>query len=141
MTDLVLTRVQSDPDVTIGELKIGTHHVCWTCEDAERAEKIAGRTAIPRGRYKIELTYSPRFEMSLPLLMGVTGFQGVRIHAGNTADDTEGCILPGLVRRDKGVGDSRLACIEVRKWLDAIWRNGDEAWIVIQGPEAMEEAA
>jgi hypothetical protein len=144
MTDFVLTRVQRDPDVTIGELKIGVKHVCWVLEDPVREVegkevekwKVKGDTAIPYGRYRIEMTFSPRFQMSTPELRDVPGFSGIRIHTGNDARDTEGCLLPGLERRFKSVGSSRLALIEWRKWLDAIWRNGDEAWIeIVKGEE------
>jgi hypothetical protein len=58
--------------------------------------KIPGKTAIPYGRYKIELTYSPRFKKILPLLIAVKGFSGVRIHNGSFAKDTDGCILGGF---------------------------------------------
>ena len=136
MTEFILTRVQLDPDVTIGELTIAGHHVAFTCEDQERdGPKVPGKTAIPRGRYRIERTFSPRFGHDMLQLMDVPGFQGIRIHAGNDADDTEGCILPGLERRPDGVGESKLAVIEVNKWFDAIIAKGQEAWITVRGLE------
>jgi hypothetical protein len=131
MTDFVLTRVQLEHDVTIGELSIGGKHICWTCEDAEREVKVKGHTAIPRGRYKIVRTFSPRFKVTMPLLVDVPNFEGVRIHPGNDADDTEGCILPGFERRAKGVGSSQLAYREILKWLDTIDHQGLEAWITV----------
>ena len=141
MTDFILQRVQQDDDVTIGGLSIGGHHVCWVCEDAVReipgepveTWKIKGETAIPTGRYKIERTFSNRFQMTTPQLMDVPGFTGIRIHAGNTAADTEGCLLPGMERRPNGVGSSQLAYREVLKWLDAIEHQGADAWIEIRG--------
>lgn len=139
-SEFLLERLQLDDDVTIGRLSIGGVHVCWTCEDPEREVdgkpvadwKVKGATAIPRGRYQILRTWSPRFQRTLPLLLDVPGFDGVRIHTGNDAGDTEGCILPGLERRPKGVGSSQLAYRELLKWLDAIERQHREAWIVIK---------
>ena len=74
---------------------------------------------------------SNRFKRLLPLVANVPGFEGIRIHPGNTAADTEGCLLPGLQRRDKGVGESQLAYREVLKWLDSIEHQGLDAWITI----------
>ena len=134
MTDFKLVRFQLDPDVTLGEVTIGGKHICWTCEDAEREVKIMHETCIPRGRYKIIRTFSNRFQVTMPLLVDVPGFEGIRIHPGNTAANTDGCILPGLVTWAKGVGESQLAYREVLKWLDAIEQQGKEAWIEITGP-------
>jgi len=112
-----LERVQQDADVTIGALACDGAFVCWVCEDAVRevpgqpveARKVPGKTAIPTGHYRIEVTMSARFKRLLPILVAVPGFEGVRIHPGNTAADTEGCLLPGRVRLGKSVGQSVLA--------------------------------
>lgn len=148
MSDFLLKRIQLDPDCTIGDLSIGGHHIAWTVEDTVReipgqpveVWKIRGQTAIPVGRYKIERTFSPRFQVTMPLLLDVPGFTGVRIHAGNTAADTDGCILPGLERREKGVGQSQLAYREILKWLDSIEQQGLEAWITITNDVTAEQA-
>ena len=49
--------------------------------------KIPGRTAIPAGKYQIEITESIRFNRLMPIIKDVPGFSGVRIHSGNTAED------------------------------------------------------
>lgn len=114
---LFLGRVQQDADVTIGSLSVDGEWECWTCEDAVREVpgqgvwqwKVPGKTAIPRGTYDVTITTSARFGRDLPLLIGVPGFDGIRIHPGNTAADTEGCLLPGADRLGKSVGRSRVA--------------------------------
>jgi Family of unknown function (DUF5675) len=114
---LHLERLQIDPDVTIGSLTIDGAFEAWTCEDPVREVagqpvpqwKIGGATAIPRGTYAIDITYSPHFKMPLPLFLKVPGFEGVRIHSGNTPADTEGCLLVGQDRLGKSIGKSRLA--------------------------------
>lgn len=58
-------------------------------------KKVYGQTAIPKGEYIITNTYSPSFNRMLPLVNAVKGFMGVRIHSGNSAKDTYGCILIG----------------------------------------------
>lgn len=81
---------------TIGELFLDNKFFCFILEDTVRKNKIPGKTAIPSGSYEIERTYSPRFKKVLPILLNVPNFEGIRIHPGNTPQDTDGCLLPGM---------------------------------------------
>ena len=111
--ELLVVRYHKKPTYTIGKLFINGEYFCDTLEDTDRgltntmptshiqAAKRKCTTAIPTGRYMVELTVSPRFGRILPILIGVKGFEGIRIHRGNTHEDTEGCILVG---ENKAVG-------------------------------------
>ena len=139
---LTLKRRPSSVDCTIGELFLDGAMECYTLEDLVRevpgrpvAEwKIPKSTAIPAGTYNVIINESLRFKRALPLLVNVPGFFGVRIHPGNTAEDTEGCILVG----SQVTGDS---IIESRKAFDALFeklKDAFESWqtvhITIQNP-------
>lgn len=104
--------LQREPSVnarTFGSLYINGLWQCWTLEDAIRPSKIPKQTAIPSGTYSVVLTESHRFQRILPLLLSVPGYEGVRMHSGNTIEDTEGCILVGTVREDSRILNSRVA--------------------------------
>jgi len=106
---------------TIGELDINGTFECYTLEDKDRgllqtmsltdikSKKVDGKTAIPAGRYELAITFSDRFQKYLPLLLNVPGYEGVRIHNGNTAADTEGCLLLGTSVDKDFVGNSKSA--------------------------------
>lgn len=130
-----LQRTPTQHHVTIGTLYLlGTDRIweyqCFTCEDVIREKpgvpveqwKIRRVTAIPAGLYRVTITYSYRFARPLPLLLDVPGFEGVRIHPGNTQADTDGCILPGLTAiNGVGVQDSREAMHRIQgRMQDAI---------------------
>lgn len=84
---------------TIGRMLINGKYFCDTLEDQVRdltsEKKVYSKTAIPAGEYEVRVTWSPKFKRNLPLLLGVPYFSGIRIHRGNKADDTSGCILVG----------------------------------------------
>ena len=106
---LELIREEFTEKSTIGTLLIDGKHFCYTLEDRVRNEKIFGETAIPYGTYKVFVTYSPRFKVDMPLLINVPGYAGVRIHWGNRAEDTEGCILVGMKKSKDMILESKKA--------------------------------
>ncbi len=99
---------------TIGKMSINGLYFSYTLEDCVReGEKIPGKTAIPYGKYAVTITLSERFKRPMPLIKDVPNFTGVRIHPGNTAADTEGCILVGRVRGEDDVLESQTAFREL----------------------------
>lgn len=97
---LHLKRLEKTKLYTMGKLYINHLYFCDTIEDTVRVlnsskDKIYGKTSIPAGQYRVVLTLSPRFKRLLPLILDVPYFEGIRIHSGNTADDSMGCILVG----------------------------------------------
>lgn len=105
--ELLLKRIALRPRYTIGKLFVDGEYFCDTLEDQIRdfnkdgdlddpgEGKIYGQTAIPYGKYRVTIGYSPRFKRDLPRLQAVKHFEGILIHPGNTAEDTHGCILVG----------------------------------------------
>ena len=88
------------------------------------AKKIFAVTAIPEGRYEVIINMSNRFKKLMPLLLKVKGFEGIRIHAGNTAADTEGCLIAGFKYSTDFVGDSRLAYSFLFNYLESQLKKG-----------------
>ena len=107
--ELKLVRNSSIQGATTGRLSVDGTHECYTCEDVVREVKVPGKTAIPPGTYNVIINYSNRFKRQMPLLLEVPNFSGIRIHPGNTAEDTEGCILVGQTMSVNSVGASRKA--------------------------------
>jgi hypothetical protein len=138
---LRLIREPSRDEATMGVLFVNGHYECFCVEDMIRevsgvpveAWKVVGRTAIPQGRYRIQLTHSQRFNRTLPLLVDVPGFTGVRIHPGNTAADTEGCLLLGTGRTGGSVTGSRIAC---ERLFERMAADPFEQWSTIENPAA-----
>lgn len=109
------------PKSTIGKMYIGGRFFCYTLEDVDRdrnkdgdlndagEQKVYGETAIPRGKYNVTLIMSNRFKVIMPLLNNVPGFEGIRIHNGNTSEHTHGCILVGESKGLDFIGGSKMA--------------------------------
>ncbi|HEX6184251.1 MAG TPA: DUF5675 family protein [Pyrinomonadaceae bacterium] len=107
--DLKLVRKIFTEQSTVGELSVDGRFECFTLEDKVRPVKVHGETAIPEGIYEVIINFSPRFKRQLPRLLNVAGFEGILIHPGNKAADTDGCILVGTTKSKDFVGNSRVA--------------------------------
>ena len=137
-TELTLNRDIRSPDYTLGTLYVGMHFYGYTCEDTDRhlednpEAKVNGQTAIPVGRYRLTTSLSKRFGKILPILVCVPGFTGVRVHGGNTAADTEGCILLGRVRTVCGVANCADRVQALIELITATEAEGGECWITVR---------
>lgn len=139
---LLLERQPSKGGATIGSLFIDGEFFCYVCEDVIREQpgqpveawKVPGKTAIPAGEYGVVVTMSNRFKRRLPLLENVPGFAGIRIHPGNTSEDTEGCLLPGLAKTGNQVLSSRAAFDLLFAKINAACNDGAAVTIEIRNP-------
>ena len=139
--ELTLKRIAKRKTYTIGKLSIDEEAFCDTLEPTWRdyehgAYKIKGRSAIPEGRYAVVISYSPKFRAWLPLLLGGPEFnkrwQGIRIHAGNSAKDTQGCILVGENKQVGRVLDSRIWLHRLKDKIVEAKARGEPVWLTIQ---------
>jgi hypothetical protein len=141
--ELTLLREPTSEGFTRGELLLDGVHECFTIEDQVRTYKeIPGGTAIPPYlgrppmRYRVVLTKSPRFWKVLPELLNVPDFKGVRVHAGNTSADTEGCLIVGQRQGKAAVFDSQAAMVELMAALSGVIDNGEQVWLEIRNATA-----
>lgn len=124
---ITLIRIANKPTYTIGKLYIDGVYFSDVLEDTDRglddsmtekeikAKKIKDNTAIPTGIYPVKITYSPKYKKLMPLVDNVKGYQGIRIHSGNTHKDTSGCLLVG---KNREVGK----VLESRKTFNALYK-------------------
>ena len=145
--DYLLSRVAKKRGYTIGKLYEAGQYFCDTLEDPVRVltdinkdgdfndpgeGKVYGQTAIPAGTYRVIFTMSNRFKKLMPLLVDVPGYAGVRIHAGNKPEDTEGCILVGKNTIKGQVTDSRAWTAALYAKMQRYIADGYEVYITIQ---------
>ena len=147
--ELILERIAKRKTYTIGRLYIrrqvvdeystgySDDYFCDTLEPTWRdyehgAYKVKGRSAIPEGRYAVVISYSPKFQACLPILLGVPKFSGIRIHAGNTPQDTEGCILVGKNRLVGQVLDSRIWLHRLKNKIVEAKARDEPVWLTIK---------
>ena len=137
--ELILTRKIKHDAYTLGELSLDGVKLCDTLEPTwrdirwgRRGRKVKGRTAIPEGRYPVVITYSEKFRKWLPLLLHVPKFEGVRIHAGNRPEDTEGCILVGENLAEGMLLNSASWVNRVKQRIVEAKERGEGVWITLR---------
>ena len=147
---ITLKRIYKKGTFTLGALQIQTEsnkeflmnrYFCDTLEphaiDWRREEKVAGKTAIPTGRYRVVMSYN------------VPHFTGIMIHTGNSVDDTRGCILVGKAVRPQNedtdfenptseatvigrLTDSRITFNRLYELIREAMKKGEEAFLIIK---------
>lgn len=146
MEILVQRFIYSDKS-TIGEMTIpGRDFKCHTLEDKVRPDgvKVPHETAIPEGRYQLVIDYSNRFKRYMFHILNVPMFDGIRIHCGNTGEDTDGCLLVGVSERNDWIGESHVAFSALwnllvipsgydSEHLCAKYAMREETWITVRG--------
>lgn len=142
--EILIDRNISTVESTTSKVYVDGAFECFALEDRNRGlkatmplkeiteKKVFGKTCIPEGRYEVTITHSEHFNRDLPLLIDVPGYEGVRIHPGNTAADTEGCILPGEVRTLDMVLNSKKAFGKLYDKIHAAISNETKVFITLQ---------
>ena len=153
--ELKLRRIAKKNGYTIGKLSINGKYFCDTLEDSDRGldsgmsldvlkhKKLAHITAIPTGRYQVVMNVvSPRLSKSkfykqfgegrVPRLLNVPAFEGILIHCGNTAKDTDGCILVGKNSQVGMVLDSKITYSKLYPLLEAAYKHNERIFITVE---------
>ena len=141
--NLILQRKYRCSDYCIDKLYIDEKYFSDALEDPDKGLtdsmsleeikkiKIKGNTCIPYGTYNVTITYSPRFKRNLPLINNVKGFEGIRVHNGNTPQDSSGCVLLGFNKIKGQVINSKDT---VNKFIDIVQKalnKGEKVTITI----------
>ena len=152
---LLLKRIYTCNDYTIGHLYVNNQYICDTIEDCDRGLdsnmplsklqqlKIKDKTAIPTGTYNILMNIvSPKYSKKqyyldicngkVPRLNNVPAYDGVLIHCGNTAEDTSGCLLVGYNKVRGKVLNSKLAFEKLYPMLKAAYKREESITITIE---------
>ena len=134
------TRVPANPareKYTLGKVFRNGLKFCESCEDEDRlleinpGAKVPKLTAIPRGRYKLINSFSHHFGKVLPEVLGVPGFSGVRLHGGNYAENSEGCILVGRVRIKDGIAECKETVEAIIDLIDGAADRGEDTYLEV----------
>lgn len=146
--EILVQRHDRQSTYTGGKLFINNVYECDTVEDTDQdlnkngifdngEQKVYSQTAIPNGKYKITLEFSPKFSpkvnnRKVPLLHDVPSFTGILIHWGNTAEDSSGCILVGKNYYAGRVSDSKVTFLKLLDKLEKAANSGEPLWITVK---------
>ena len=141
--ELLLQRRYLRDTYTIGKLSVDGEVFCDVLEDKVRdfnkdgdlldegEQKVYGETAIPYGRYRVVVDYSPKFKRDMPHILDVPHFEGIRIHAANWPTQLEGCVAVGENKVKGGLINSKVYERELTSYLKMWQKRGEEIWITI----------
>ena len=141
--EILIDRKYKMQNYTIGRVFIDNKYFSDCLEDTDRGltsdmsiteiknKKVYGKTCIPSGLYTILYTYSPKYQRLMPLVDNVKGFSGIRIHSGNTAKDSLGCILLGFNKEKGKVLKSRDTCNKFYKLIEEAIKNKESITLKI----------
>lgn len=153
--EILVYRKWKKPDYTVGRMSIDGEIICNTMEDTDRGlddgmqdwqirnKKIPNVTAIPTGRYKIDMdTISPKFSKypfymevcqgKLPRLKNVKGFEGILLHCGADHSNSSGCILLGLNKVRGKLTDTKETFKKVYAMMKEAHNKGETIYITIE---------
>ena len=134
--NILLKRIAKKETYTIGKLYIDDVYFCDTIEDKDRGlnqgmpindikkKKVYGETAIPTGTYSLVIDYSSRFKRRMAHILNVPGYEGIRIHTGNTAKDSLGCIIVGKNKVVGKVVESKITYDKLFPLLEKAYKKG-----------------
>ena len=146
--EITVKRIYFRDTYTIGAIQVDGKYQMDTLEPRainwQKEKKVAGLTAIPEGRYRVQIAYSKTFKRKMPYLMNVPNFVGIMIHTGNTAKNTRGCILVGHAQHDNAslrydndnyrLTESRIHFNRLYAQIAEAIDNGEEVWVTIRSP-------
>lgn len=153
--EILVYRKWKKPDYTVGRLSVDGVFMANTMEDIDRGlddgmqdwmirnKKIPNRTAIPTGRYEVDMsTTSPRFSQKpfymevcqgkVPRIKNVKGFDGILLHCGTDETHSSGCLLLGLNKIKGKLTDSKETFKKVYALMKEAHDRGETIYITIE---------
>jgi len=129
---IVLKPVRFFETCIISDMFINDIFVCNVLEDQYRKGiKVKHKTAIPAGVYLIIIDYSNRFNALMPHILQVPNFDGIRIHSGNTKEDTSGCLLVGVWGGLQNIQQSRVTYKKIFELINTAFLSNEKISIII----------